>query len=98
MASGGGAVAYSSTIATLSVAETVALTGATGITQILIQNRSVNELWYRCDGTAATVAGADCFLVAPNFYASFNHPAVPNSVSVISGTAGGGYTVSVVRP
>ena len=67
---------------------------------IWVENRTAaTEIWVRLDGTAATVAGNDCYLVtgARNFPTPFGGKDVNVAVSLISSSTPS-YAVSGVVP
>lgn len=89
---------------TANTASSVSLSAA--YPRIRIFNRSTAEMWVRVDGTAATVAGDDCFFIAAGKDDYFNVPAnmaysqggplgqpTSTTASIIS-TAAAAYTVT----
>ena len=96
MATGNANKAYSSTIAAASTAETATLNHAPA--WVTIVNRDgTNGIWYRLDGTAPTVAGADCFYLPPNQSATRANPQIDQNTCAVGliSTATPAYTVQV---
>ena len=44
---------------------------------IQVLNRSVGDMWVRADGTNPTIAGDECFYIAPNGFLQLSNPKLP---------------------
>lgn len=58
-----------------------------------IINRSAGDMWARIDGVAPTIAGDDCFYVAPQSYVNVNNSAPYAEPGNTGGSTGATTTV-----
>lgn len=82
MATGNANKAYSSTITTGSTAEIATLNHAPAWIQI-INRDATNGIWYRLDGVAPTVAGADCYYLPPGQTQTRANPQIDQNLAAV---------------
>lgn len=71
---------------TANTADSVTIT-ASNTSQLEVISRGDGEIWYRTDGTDATVKGDGCFYIPPYGIATVNVPGNIDTVSLICSSA-----------